>query len=116
MPTVVMTYQQIAERLGISVDGARMKAKRQGWPKTKGNDGAMRITVDESELVASNRSQNVGGTFPDQLAEQIRMLTEQLAKAESRADEERERVADLTAQLLQITHHLSRPWWRRLVE
>jgi hypothetical protein len=37
MSTVSLTYAELAERLGISVDGARMKVKRHRWPKAKGN-------------------------------------------------------------------------------
>lgn len=139
MPTVSLTYAELAERLGISVDGARMKVKRQRWPKTKGNDGAVRVTVEEDEISPSERSPNVRGTFPDQPGEQVRTLEahiatlkeqaeqmqEQIGKAEARADAERSKVADLTAQLLRITADMlalqqahqaerQRPWWKRL--
>jgi uncharacterized coiled-coil protein SlyX len=108
MSTVSLSYAELAQRLGISVDGARMKVKRHRWPKAKGNDGAMRVTVEEAEQVRT-------------LEAHIATLTEQLAKAESRADAEREKVADLTAQLLKITTDMmalqqaqARPWWKRL--
>lgn len=128
MTTVSLTYAELAQRLGISVDGARMKVKRQRWPKVRGNDGTVRVTVEEAELAPSERSPNVKGTFPDQAAEQVRTLeahivtlTEQLGKAEARADAEREKVADLTAQLLKLTADMmalqqakAQPWWRRL--
>lgn len=128
MSTVSLTYAELAQRLGISVDGARMKVKRHRWPKAKGNDGTIRVTVEEAELTPSERSPNVRGAFPDQAAEQVRTLeahiatlTEQLAKAESRADAEREKVATMTAQLLRLTTDMmalqqaqARPWWRRL--
>lgn len=125
MPTVSLTYAEIAERLGISVDGARMKVKRHRWPKMKGNDGAVRVTVEESELIPSERSPNVKGTFPDQVTEQVRTLEahistlrEQLQKAETMAAQERERVEVLTASMLKLTGQMmeiqARPWWRRL--
>ena len=102
-----------------------MKVKRQRWPKAKGNDGAVRVTVEEAELIPNERSPNVKGTFPDQVAEQVRTLEahistlrEQLQKAETMAAQERERVEDLTASMLKLTGQMmeiqSRPWWRRL--
>jgi hypothetical protein len=135
MSTLSLTYVELAERLGISVDGARMKVKRAGWKKTKGNDGAVRVNVEESELIPSERSPNVKGTFPDHTTEQVRALEghivslreqvehlqQQLGRAEATAASERERVADLTAQLLKLTADMmalhqaqARPWWRRL--
>lgn len=125
MNLISLTYAELAERLGISADGARMKVKRAKWTKMRGNDGAVRVLVPDHELSAP---EPVMPAFPDQAAEQVRTLeahiatlTEQLAKAESRADAEREKVADLTAQLLKITTDMmalqqaqARPWWRRL--
>jgi outer membrane murein-binding lipoprotein Lpp len=128
MSILSLSYAELAERLGVSVDGARMKAKRAGWPKVKGNDGTMRVTVEEAELTPTERSPNVRPAFAEQrneqAAEQVRTLeahiatlkdqvtsmTDQIAKAEAttaqergRADAEREKVADLTAQLLKLT-------------
>lgn len=135
MSTISITYVELAERLGVSVDGARMKTKRAGWKKTKGNDGAVRVTVEESELIPSERSPNVKGTFPDHASEQVRALEghiatltqqvehlqQQLGKAEATAASERARVEDLTTSLLKLTGEMmalhqaqARPWWRRL--
>lgn len=125
MSTVSLTYAELAERLGISVDGARMKVKRQRWPKAKGNDGAVRVTIEEAELIPSERSPNVRSTFPDHVAEQVRTLEahistlrEQLQKAEAMAATERARVEDMTASMLRLTGQMmelqARPWWKRL--
>lgn len=135
MSTLSLTYVELAERLGVSVDGARMKVKRARWKKVRGNDGAVRVTVDESELIPSERSPNVKGTFPDHVSEQVRALEghiatlreqvehlhQQLGKAEATAASERARVEDMTASLLKLTGEMmalhqaqARPWWRRL--
>lgn len=141
MAILSLTYAELAERLGVSVDGARMKAKRAKWRKAKGNDGTMRVTVEEAELTPTERSPNVRPAFAEQpnghVADQIRTLEtyvatlkDQLAKAEALASDrgrevvvERERVADLTAQLLRLTTELlearkpeqpRRSWWQRL--
>lgn len=125
MNLISLTYAELAERLGISADGARMKVKRAKWTKMRGNDGAVRVLVPDHEL---STPEPVMPAFPDQAAEQARTLeahiatlTEQLAKAESRADAEREKVADLTAQLLRLATDMmtlqqaqARPWWKRL--
>lgn len=128
MPVMSLTYAELAERLGVSIDGARMKAKRARWPKVKGNDGAMRVTVEVDDLAPAERSPNVRPAFAEQpneqaaeqvrtleahvatLKEQVASMTEQLGKADAvaaqergRADAEREQVADLTAQLMKLT-------------
>src|SRR4051812_42637912 len=35
---LVLTYAELAERLGIAADGARMRAKRRSWRTVPGND------------------------------------------------------------------------------
>lgn len=137
MNLISLTYAELAERLGISADGARMKVKRAKWTKMRGNDGAVRVLVPDHELSAP---EPVMPAFPDQAAEQVRTLeahiltlkeqvsgmSAQIAQERGRADEEREKVADLTAQLLRLTGEMMdlqrareaeklRAWWRRLV-
>lgn len=137
MSTLSLTYVELAERLGISVDGARMKTKRAKWVKMKGNDGCVRVLVPEHELTPT---EPVPPPLGEQAAEQVRTLeahiltlkeqvsglSAQIAQERGRADEEREKVADLTAQLLRLTGEMMdlqktreaerlRPWWRRLV-
>ena len=45
MTTVALTYDQIAERLGISVDSARRHVLRKRWRKSRGNDGRSIVQV-----------------------------------------------------------------------
>jgi hypothetical protein len=120
MATVSLTYAELAERLGVSIDGARMKAKRARWPKAKANDGTVRITVEEDELTPSERAPHIRPEVVEQAAEQVKtleahiatlkeqvaLMQEQIGKTEARADQERERVADLTSQLLKMTAEL----------
>lgn len=128
-----MTYAEIAERMGVSIDGARMKVKRAKWVKMKGNDGCVRVLVPEHELTPPEPvPQPLGEQAAEQirtleahvltLKEQVSGLSAQIAQERGRGDAERERVADLTAQLLKITTDMmalqtaqQRPWWRRLV-
>jgi hypothetical protein len=50
--TVSLTYQELAERLGIDVQSARRRALRSGWPKSPGNDGKARVNVPATALSA----------------------------------------------------------------
>ncbi|HEY8613005.1 MAG TPA: hypothetical protein VIL69_17175 [Roseomonas sp.] len=43
--TVMLTYQELAERLGIDVQSARRRAQRSGWRRIPGNDGKARVVV-----------------------------------------------------------------------
>lgn len=45
MDTVSLTYQEIAERFGITRKSAENMRRRKGWSTTKGNDKRVRIQV-----------------------------------------------------------------------
>lgn len=45
MDYVLMTYEEIAERLGIELDSARKLVRRRRWIRNMGNDGRTRIQV-----------------------------------------------------------------------
>ena len=55
MTTLRLTYEELAERLGRSPEGARMLARRQQrqerWRIERGNDGKARVVVKEEDLV-----------------------------------------------------------------
>jgi hypothetical protein len=59
--TLHLTYAEIAERLGIEREAARQLVKRKRWPKWKGNDGQLKVSVPEEAL--SNRTST--GLRPD---------------------------------------------------
>lgn len=61
METLHLTYAEIAERLGIEREAARQLVKRKRWPKWKGNDGQLKVSVPEESL--SNRTST--GLRPD---------------------------------------------------
>ena len=50
MPSVVLTYAELAARIGRSELAAKSLAKRKRWKRSTGNDGLARITVDETDL------------------------------------------------------------------
>lgn len=121
MESVTLTYEELAERLGIAVDSARIKARRRKWPVSPGNDGRARVTVPLEALESAHgeRSGDVRGA----LEERIALLSEQLlearvahAKAEGEAAAQRELVAELKAMLAELRQELAearKPWWRR---
>src|SRR4051794_15637658 len=50
MTTIALTYDDIAERLGITVPSARRLVIRRRWTKAKGNDGRAIVQVPEEFL------------------------------------------------------------------
>jgi hypothetical protein len=45
-----LTYTELAAALKIAPESANRLARRRRWPRTKGNDGRMRVTVPEEAL------------------------------------------------------------------
>src|SRR3954462_7305555 len=46
----LLTYVELAERLGCAPDTARLRAKRRGWRIEHGNDGKARVRVPSGML------------------------------------------------------------------
>ena len=102
MPSEQLTYEQLAERLGITREAARAIVKRQRLPRSKGNDGKTLVTVDLDELRHKPMSGRSPGGDPAvtttiaALKVRIETLEAELAaeqerSAGHRADFERER-------------------------
>ena len=115
MAEVWVSYAELGEHLGISPEAARQKAIRARWQRQRGDDGKARIFVDLEEAAAAHRPRPV--ERPDEqgttaaviaaLEQHVATLKEELAKAQTLAHErdldayrERERIGDLTTQLL----------------
>ena len=147
MSEVWMNYAALGQLWGMSPEAARTRARRGRYQRRVGNDGQAEVLVDTSAPVRKPRPPRAGGQSrtttttttpvtespPTATAEalgaiaalegHVATLKEQLAKAEAATATERERVADLTAQLLRITVELldartppppRRSWWQRL--
>jgi hypothetical protein len=141
---LVLTYAKLGERLGITVDGARTRAKRAGWPTVIGNDGKARVRVRPSELpeqTASKAEQSpstldfvteLRRTHAERLAELRGELDQARNEAErwraaaehARLEAERERAVNgLLREAVdrerdlnrELLAELRRPWWRRLL-
>jgi len=134
-----LTYSELAERLGVSPEAARIRARRRGWPVGIGNDGKAVVTVWLSDLDdVSGRATTVrppddhpavsgpeGGQVSGRMVELSALLEaqERIIQAEGRAaaaeavvvelraalEHERALGAEARAEL----RELRRPWWTR---
>lgn len=65
-PVIWLTYDELAERLGIERESARQQVKRKRWARRPGNDGKVRIGVPEEVLEADSSPDTEAGTDPVQ--------------------------------------------------
>lgn len=146
MPETWLSYRQLGELWKTTPEAARARARRGRFPRRTNNVGAVEILVDTDAPIPEPRGKAQDGqsrsatpsdaphaeTPPaatvkalEVLEAHVATLKTQLEKAETTAAVERERVADLTAQLLRVTNELlearkveqvvRRSWWARLV-
>ena len=137
---VRLTYRQLAERLGISPDSARNKARRRHWQVTLDNRGTARVRVPLDELPSEPREpladpRSEPRSHPDQpgVQEELNRARERIAQLEAELIEAkirvgatekteqakeaalREVIALLERQLERERARADRPWWRWLV-
>jgi len=48
--TEILTYRQLADRLGLSLEAARARVRRGGWLKITDNHGIVRVSVPVSTM------------------------------------------------------------------
>ena len=99
MPTEMLTYGQLGERLSCSAEAARALVKRLRLPRQKANDGKVLVSVDLTEI--NHRSlpaRSSAGPHPviAGLTARVDALQTELTKVEAaaaghRADFEQER-------------------------
>ena len=130
----------------MSTEAARTRARRGRFQRRVGNDGKAEVIVDgESPIprartprsggqtrsalpIAQPNKEEASGALIRALEGHVATLKNEIAKADARADQlrqerdaERERVADLTSQLLKMTADMlaarqeKRSLWARLV-
>jgi hypothetical protein len=118
-----LTYEEVAERLHVSVRAARARAFRGRWSKTQGNDGRARVRLPdeapnpprittvrptETALVASLRDhvETLKGDIEALKAQLVaeRMMTEKAIAA----------FVSIMERLDALAEERARPWWRRL--
>jgi hypothetical protein len=142
MPTEMLTYSQLGERLCCSSEAARGLVKRLRLPRQKANDGKVLVSVDLSEINHKPMPARPPSGHPIAVALKARVeeLEAALVKVEAAAaghradyERERERFDRLMVELLRATVDTStakeavarlqgelaairsRPWWRRML-
>jgi hypothetical protein len=94
MSTVWLTYDELAERLGIERESARQHVKRKHWSRQRGNDGKVRIGVPEEVLSAKSEPDIEGGTDPVQDLGVTVVLTRHIERLEAQLEAALERAGD----------------------
>jgi hypothetical protein len=142
MPTEMLSYSQLGERLGCSSEAARGLIRRLRLPRQKANDGKVLVSVDLSEINHKPMPARPPSGHPSAVALKARVeeLEAALVKVEAAAaghradfERERERFDRLMVELLRATVDTStakeavarlegelaairsRPWWRRML-
>jgi hypothetical protein len=115
--TELLTYAELGERLGISTEGARTRAKRMRWPRYVGNDGLARVRVprfDPGQVLVQGRDEPGQARVNDrpagherltrvnELEARVEALQQRLAQAETeverwRTEADRERATAIRA-------------------
>lgn len=96
MDTELLTYRELAERLGMKPESARKTAQRKGWHRTVGNDGLARVIVpveafDRPERAAEDVPPDNSGALVRELEARIEVLKDLAASERGRAEAERRR-------------------------
>lgn len=106
--TLTLTYRELADRLGISFDAAKSRARRAKWPKIRGNNDTIRLLIPLEDLQSAEvRRPRVDMTdTPEQPTHvdtpfdtALSVLTDALKAAHQRADEATQRAATAEAQI-----------------
>jgi len=99
---LLLTFAELGERLGVSPDGARMRAKREGWLVERANDSRApaRVRVPSNVLPEHppERRPNKDGAVSD-LEERLLELATNVAELRSAFDRTRETEIELRAEL-----------------
>ena len=111
-----LTYAELAEALKIAPESANRLARRKRWPRTKGNDGRVRVTVPEEAFVRPDNPPVIppdspGVSPPDnpvhalqaqiaRLEGELTGVRETLVEARARADAAAARSAELSVDLI----------------
>jgi hypothetical protein len=79
-----LSYQEVADRLGVTPEAARSRAKRLGWRRQMGNDGRALVLValeprPPGDGPVTPRSKAVDPALVTALESHIKTLQEELA-------------------------------------
>jgi hypothetical protein len=93
-----LTYAQAAERLGLSAEAVRHRARRSGWRTQPGNDGRTLVLVPDDEMadIRPRAPVHMADRTPvrtNDHDDEIARANARAERAERRADEANERAA-----------------------
>jgi hypothetical protein len=128
-----LTYRELGEKLGVSLEAARRRALRGKWQKAPSNDGRTRVRVpddwkprpsvhdvrpaepDNSALTSALESHiKTLQADNDALKQDLAAARADLAAEQARTTQAIAAFESL-AQRLEAMAEARRPWWRRLV-
>jgi hypothetical protein len=100
METVLLTYEELAARLGVQPESARKTTQRRRWRRMKGNDRHVRVYVPLDELPPPEPEPVMPGPTPEQITAALRedkarleaetgLLREMLARSDLTAEEQK---------------------------
>jgi hypothetical protein len=78
--TIALTYEALAERLGINIASARRLALRRRWQKGKGNDGRAIVQVPEDFLQCRDDSRTDAAETVAPLVPETALVSDLLAR------------------------------------
>jgi ABC-type ATPase involved in cell division len=114
-----LTYLELGDRLSISPEAARKKAKTAKWPIRLGNDGKARVSVDFTEIHPARRPAVLRPEEPT--TNRVHELQAEVEKLRAALHAEGVRTAVLAAQLEAVSAERDRwyqatttSWWQRL--
>jgi hypothetical protein len=113
MDTELLTYRELADRLGVKLDSARRMVRRKGWLRVQGNDGQVRIKVPSEALPAAHREEPKDDPA-DSPQEAVSVLQERIAGLRLLLEIEQRRAAAAELDRDRWYELANRPWWRRL--
>jgi chromosome segregation ATPase len=140
MPTEMLTYSQLGERLNCSPEAARALVRRLRLSRQKANDGKVLVSVDLDEINHHPKPRSPAGHRPatellqalDELQARMAKLDASVTRNRADFDCERERLDQLMVELLKASLDAqtakeavarledeqkglrSQSWWRRL--
>lgn len=91
------TYQELAEKWGVTVPAAKQRVRRAGWKRGKGNDGIVRVLVPE------DTEQIETSVFPKKPEESqvLETLRDTIGNLTDVTIKQAQRIDDLTTALLE---------------
>lgn len=141
METISLSYEELAQRLGITIKSAKNHVRRRRWATSIGNDGKARVACPIEELpeatsvAPSTAPSEAPPEVPSEnpvhaLIARVAVLESQLASERALTDAERRRGDEAVSRLAKIEDEKRvlqadrddwmrkalRPWWRRLAQ